>query len=366
MPYEPNFNDPRTRARMKRAMGFACAVMSETKPHPWSTRYIDKYFGMATNPLSQYLRNTLLICTDDYYKFNVPGERGICKKYILNKQGVDSLMGQLKINTTSYYPIVIQVAQTDHNKELESGQFEYKDLSNRLWHPLQRYRKQHRTQILSDHGYLHDYDIECAAPTLIHQYAQHLGMDLYLFALNKYLTDRTEIRNELAHELELDPAAIKEIINALFCGAVISNNKDHSDIYQILNGDLARIEFLKQHKFINELISDIKTCWEYITPTLSRRRNAKTNRLIKITCQQKWNVYFELERVIITSVRRYLDKREVKYFLIHDGWTCESEIDRNELCEYVRNQTGFDVKFDYMKLTQPVYYPIVIHLLKGE
>jgi hypothetical protein len=365
MNYTPNFNDPRTIARIKQAMGFACGVMSLTKPHGWSSRYIDKYFGMSGRPLSKYLRNTLLICTDEFYLFNQSNPKeNKCKEYILNLEGVKRLTGVLMNNNIQLYPSVVEVAQEPHKEELETGVFTYKDLSNRFWHPLQKYRKCYRTQILTDHGYLHDYDIECAAPTLIHQHAQHLGMDLYLFALNKYLADRTHIRQQLAHKLELDTCAVKEIINALFAGARISCHTD-SDIYHILNGDLARIEFLKQDEFITELRNDIDICWEYITPTLSRRRNAKTNRLLPIISKQKWNVYFELERVIINSVRTYLDEREVKHFLIHDGWTCESEINKNELIEYVRNQTGFDVKFDYVKLTQSSNYPSVTDLLKG-
>jgi hypothetical protein len=68
--YQPNFNDPRVLSRIKTALGFACAVMSETKSHPWSSRYIDKFFGSQRNDLSKYLRKTLLICTDEFYRFN--------------------------------------------------------------------------------------------------------------------------------------------------------------------------------------------------------------------------------------------------------------------------------------------------------
>jgi len=364
--YEPNFNDPRVIARCKQALGFSCGVMSLTKPHSWSTRYIDKYFGSSKHPLSKYLRKTLLICTDEHFSFNIPGEQGKCKEYILNKQGVEFLTGILKNNNISIipycatsfeedknndiqlYPIVVEVAKKDHIDELTSGNFEYNDISNRLWHPLQRYRKQYRTQILNDAGYLYDYDIECCAPTLIHQYAQQLGMDEYLFALNKYLVDRTSIRNKLAQGLELEPAAAKEIINALFAGARIANHKK-ADIYHILNGDKARIEYLKEDKFLTELRADIKTCWDYITPTLSRRCKITSNRLLPITSKQKWNVYFELERQVINSVRNYLDEADIKYFLMHDGWRSNREVDRNELTEYVRNQTGFDIKFDYDK-----------------
>jgi len=352
MSYTPNFSDPRVIARCKRAIGFACGVMSKTKGHPWSTRYVDQFFGQSTTDISKYLRDTLLICTDEFYRFGSDDPKmNKCKEYKLNENGLNYLLEALKINITIIYPIVYDLAKETHEQELASGNFTYKDQSSRLWHPLQRYRKQHRTQILCDSGYTHDYDIQTCAPTLILQKAQQLDMDEYCFAINRYLKEKTQIRDELALALELESAAIKEIINALFAGAIISNHKD-SDIYHILAGDRARIDYLKQDPFITELRSDIKKCWDVINTTIPRRRNSATNRLLKISSRQKWNVYFALERVVLNSVRNYLDNNSVRYFLIHDGWTCASEIDLNELELHVKNETGYSIKFDYKKLTQ--------------
>jgi hypothetical protein len=270
---------------------------------------------------------------------------------VLNNTGVRYLREALKINNIQLYPIVYDLARTEHSDALATGNFPYKDQSNRLWHPLQRYRKQYRTKILADAGYTHDYDIECCAPTLIHQYAQKCGMDEYLFALRRYLTDRTAVRIELAQALELETAAAKEVVTALFAGAPITTRKE-SDISQILNGDLARIEYLKQDPYVQQLVADIKICWDYIKPSMMRRTKTQKNgreRLIAVSCKNKWNVYFELERVVINSVRTYLEERSIRHFLIHDGWTCEKEIDRDELGNYVRTHTGYEVKFEYTK-----------------
>jgi len=359
--YLPNFNDPRCQSRVKRALGFACGVMSETKSHPWSTRYIDKYFGISSNPLSKYLRDKLLICTDDFYRFGASGQQGICKKYRLNKEGVRFLREQITITNTQLYPIVVEVIKTDHNSELITGQFDYLDKSHRLWHPLQRYRRQHRTGILNEYGYIHHYDIKTCAPTLIHQYAQQIPlvidqkgrwlqgpMDLYLFALRRYLRAKEQVREEIAREMELPIAAVKEIITALFAGAVISRRRD-SDIYQILGGDLPRIQWLKLNPYIQELVSDIKTCWEYIKPTLQVRTKKTSKgsvRRLPINSRQKWRLYFELERQVVESIRTYLDQRSIRYFLIHDGFSCDTQIDQQDLRDYVRNQCGFDLEFE--------------------
>ena len=113
--YQPNFNNPRVVSRCKLALGFACGVISETKSHPWSTRYIDKYFGMSSRPLSKWLRKTLLICTDEFYEFNIPGKQGICKKYILNVEGMRFLREALKIDNIQLYPIVTVVVEEHTN-----------------------------------------------------------------------------------------------------------------------------------------------------------------------------------------------------------------------------------------------------------
>jgi hypothetical protein len=264
---------------------------------------------------------------------------------------------------------VLQVAKSDHLAELESGVFTYNDKSNRLWHPLQRYRKQMRTEILADHGYQHHYDISTCAPQLIHQYSQQIPevlapegkrqrikwqqgpMDLYLFALRRYLKEKEVVRAEIAQALDLPIQAVKELINALFAGAVISANKD-SDIYHILAGDVARIRWLQQDPYTQELVSDIKTCWEYIRPVMqmrTKKTKSGQERRLPITSRQKWLLYFELERSVIDSVRTYLSERSIRHFLIHDGWSCDQEINQIELSEYVRDQTGFVLTFDYDK-----------------
>jgi predicted transcriptional regulator len=350
MAYVPNFTDPRVKSRATRALGFASGVMSTTKSHAWSSRYIDRYFGVSSNPLSRYLRELLLICTDDFYVFNSP--RNKCKEYRLNSAGVRILSEHLKSSNTTTYPSVLQVVRDDHAGELSTGNFAYKDQSNRLWHPLQRYRKQHKQQILQDYNYTHQYDIECCAPTLILQASQQAGMDLWLAAMSEYLDHKRAVREQLAQELELDVSAVKEVINALFAGAVISRNTE-SDIYHILAGDVARIEFLKENEFIQQLKQDIKTCWEYLRPAMQKRTRTTakgTERLLPVTSKQKWHLYFELERRAMDSVRTYLDLTGNRYFLEHDGWTCENPCDVDCLRIHVLNETGFDLKFEYQNL----------------
>jgi hypothetical protein len=369
MSYNPNINDPRVYKRIKKALGFVNSHLSDTKSHPWSTRYIDKYLGHQGNDLSIWLRTKLLICTNDRYS----KDTGICKEYIKNKTGVNELVSLLSLIIS--YPSVIQVGQTtvsvseiaidfinqEYHDELKHKTFKYKDQSSRLWHPLQRIRKEYKQIVFAQNELTHQYDIECCAPTLIHQHSQQIPeiiidnkyiqgpMDLYLFALRKYLIDRNQIRNVLATETEITYEQAKVIVNALLMGAQLGNNQD-SDIYQILNGDKARIEFLKQHPYIKELREDIKTCWDYIKPTLSRKQittKSGKQRMLPISSKQKAIVYFDLERKVLNSIKDYMDKTNNQYFLEHDGFVCKEEINKEELYKWVHNSTGFIINLNH-------------------
>lgn len=365
--YQPNFKDPRVLGRMRHAYGFARAVLGTT-PHNWSTRYIDRYFGHQGNNLSQWLRRRLLTCTSDRYS----QDRGECKEYRLNQAGADYIRNILQGHDADYTPTEFQqefANITNHQfdqevvqafalrawgPELASKNFTYEDKSLRLWHPLQNVRKQQRERIFADHGLCYQYDIVAAAPTLIHQHAQQqqVPMDLYLFALRRYLQDRQAVRVQIAQELEIDIKAAKVLVNAMFCGAKIGLGPDRA-ISQLLAHDQAKVQWLKENKYIQELKADIRTCWQYIQPSMMRRsiidKNNKS-RLLAITSREKWQRYFQLERTCIMAIRSYLVETNNDYFLEHDGWSCIKSVDLEQLASYVYQSTGFQLNFEVKKI----------------
>jgi len=355
MSYKPNFNDPRVVKKIKTAVGFVGACFSATKPHQWSTRYMDKHFGQQQNDLSKWLRNELVICTNERYTMGT----NHCKEYIKNSTGYNNLVSLL-IPSTSY-PSVLQVGnlvtewvKDEYKDELQSKDFNYTDKSSRLWHPLQRVRKEHKMVVFSESGLKYQYDIECCAPTLIHQYSQMLDdpMDLYLPALTKYIKDRKSIREQIASEADIPPEIAKEIISALVNGAQLGMNYK-SDIYRVLKGDRARIEFLKEHEYIKQLRADMKVCWSYIKQTLPVITKPDKNGKLRtrpVSSKQKAGVYFDLERVVLNSVIDYLKSTNNKYFLEHDGWVCTEEINTDELVKWVKVHTGYDINLDKVVL----------------
>lgn len=376
MTYTPDFADPRVKRRIKKAVGFATACISSEQAHSWSTRYIDKHFGVSSNPLSKYLRDRLLTCTDHHYSVLTKTS----KKYKLNLQGVNFLESKLvsAATHTVSYPCVLQVqssavawAREQFKSELSTKIFRYDNKSNRNWHPLQRVRRAVKREVFRDSDLKYQYDIQCCAQTLLLQYSQQIPelldpvklvgpqnnkralwlqgpMDLWLPNIQAYLADRTTLRTELSLRAEITPELSKEIINALFAGAGISLN-ENTDIYQLLQGDIARIHYLKQDPVISGLRDEIKTMWEYISPVLQKRTYITKTGQVRTspkTSKQKWNLYFELEMTVLSAVIDYLTETNNKFFTEHDGWVCEFEVDQTELIDFVRNKTGFDIKLD--------------------
>lgn len=395
MLYKPNFTDKRIIKRIRNAYGFTKGALSTTEQHMWAKVVLDKHIGRTNDNLGNYLRNILLICTDSRYRFNI--KKGISKQYIANQQGLDYLRDILygstvqefthwaqnngnKKNTIPHpsttpsvrllfdHYCVNKFIEEEYGQQLETLNFNYTDKSNRLWHPIQNIKKEYKKTIFATHKLNYQYDIDTCAPTLLHQYSHKLDMDLYLFALRKYLMDKQMVRNQLAKELDLNPQVIKIIINALFCGARIGFGD--FDLSRLLNHDKIKIQSLKDHPFIIELRSDIKIMWSYIEPSMAKAYTTTKSgkqRKVALSSKKKWQLYFELERQVLNQVQDYLRLTNNRYFLEHDGWATEHQINEYELNEYIKNNIGFDVKFKMEQLeytTHPTTTPSV-RLLYG-
>ncbi len=360
MTYKPNFADPRVQQRLVRAVAFCKKYLREDRPQALGTRWIHHTdnFGNQRHPLSRYLRETLLVCVDERYN----KDQGTTKKYRLNGLGLKFLEELVaKTNTQTTYSVAHLTEQ--FSAELTQG-ISYKLSSDRQWHWLQSHRRDLKRQVLAATGLVHNYDIVCACPNLLHQYSSQIPeiildgnwqqgpMDLYLFYLRDYLKRRSEIRHQLAQEAEVDEQVIKRLINGMFQGGQISAYTQ-SRSFTELDGDLAKIKFLQQHEFVVGLKQDIKVIWEYLAPVMYRsttKTKQGTTKRLAITGRQKTELYRSLERRVLNSIEFYLKETDNRYFLEHDGWTCRDEIDQIQLGNFVRDRTGFDLEFEYEKL----------------
>lgn len=338
--YQPNFNDPRVSARVMQSLHWTKKYISPTKSNWLATREIDRHLGSQRNDLSKYLRGKLLICTSERYS----KEHKKCKEYRLNQEGFDYLMTQT--NKQLHYSVV--EVSDDLVEQLKTGDFQYNDSSNRLFNPIQNIKREPKRILLKEHGYNYEYDIQCCAYSLIVQYAQRCGMDEYPCAVHEYIKNRKQIRERISKECEIDEDVVKRIINGLLQGAIISHD-EQTTIIKELGGDHSRIEWIKQDEFIQELKKDIKMIWSYIRPHMQLRTITTKSGITKrvpISSKQKTCVYRELERQVLNEVRNFLEESSQRYFLEHDGWTCERELDINELINFVQTRTGYLIYID--------------------
>ena len=327
--YQPNINDPRVRTRITQALSWVNHYVKEDTPNWLSTREIDRHLGHSGRDLGQYLRTELLTCIDNHWNY----QTGKCKSYIRNQTGVDNLTQLLNGNTVP----VVTIPQTLID-QLDSGEFNYEEKADRLFTAWQNIPKRIRNPKMAEQGYRHHYDIQCAAPTLLLQYARQCGLTKETPHLDLYLDDRSFVRQELALQTHLTESEIKEIINALINGASLSHRLG-SSILTITKNRHIVVDLLQANEYLTELRTEIKMMWTAIKSYrgISSRLNART----------KSAVYREIEKEIILEVKKFMKKTKNKSLLIHDGWICKEVVDLVALRSYVRSQTGYVIEIDW-------------------
>jgi hypothetical protein len=345
MTYTPNLNDPRVKKRIRRALGFACSSLSENKGRAWARVELDRHFGTQNHDLSKWLRSKLLVKDSDRYSM----DQGLCKQYTLNIEGVLALQELYNVVNIVKFPSVAQVqeivqntgiawAKEQYGTQIQSGVFEYKDKSNRLWNDIQRLPTEIRRPLFAEQGYHWEYDIRACAPTLIYQKARNEGMTRPTPTLTAFLEDRQLYRQALSERLDCTEQQAKQIITALFSGAKLGPGNAIADV---LNNDMAKLAILKNNTWIKELRKDIKKCWDAIK---------SSEKSLRLRSRDKWMIYFELERSVMNVVRTELNKLSVRYFLEHDGWRCDSHVNEYDLRLAVKKRTGYSVEFDCVRI----------------
>jgi len=336
MNYTPNFNDPRVVSRCSKALAYACGVFtSETM---MSQQSISKRFGQAQTDLGKWLRHKLLIITDTHYS----DAAGISIKYIINIDGANQLFKLLfpnipftPVNTTT---LVVNEAVKEFTDELITGDFIYREKSDRMWHDLQWYRKEYKQRTLKQTGYNHEYDIEAAAQSLLYQDAVMFHNLKPQAIIKDYIKNKSVIRNTLAIELHTTPDNVKKIITAIFAGAKIGINEDFQ-LFKDLDRDVALINRIKDSEYINQMRVSVRELWR-VLPINDRR-----------VSREKWTYYFAIELKVLREVVKYLKRTNNKHFREHDGWTTEFEIDEYQLIRHVREHTGYVISLSHMHLT---------------
>lgn len=371
MSYQPKLHDLRVYKRTRKATGFAISILENGITKHLSRTLLDKHFGTQGRPLGRYLREKLLICTDDNYS----KKKKITKQYRLNAQGAAELREKLrssrhhnsiltrkapkeaKDNYQQNIDIVNEEEEFvrdyfdyEYHKQLTTGNITYNIKSDRFWNSLQSLPRTIRTKLLAEYGYVHQYDIESAAPTLLYQYARMKGLTKTLPAYERYLECKDQIRTELAILLDIPKEAVKELLTAILNGAHFGFNPDFSTT-KLLNWDFRKIDTLKHNDFFMAFREDVKEIWNILSKEIQPKfiilKKTGKKRKLPINSKQKAALYRELERSFIQLLHAYLHTKSNHHLLEHDGWTSKVPVDLQELHDLVHEQLGFKLKFSY-------------------
>jgi hypothetical protein len=280
-----------------------------------------------------------MITTDNWFN----AQTGQCKKYQLSVEGLN------KIKALAGLEQFVPELSSDLSHQLESGEFEYTAKSDRIYNPIQQISKQTRGTLLANRGYRYNYDIEAAAPTLLLQRAQQIDHTQTFTALQHYVSNRSQVRSELAQQCEISQDKIKFVINAMLQGAVISCYQ-HGKIFQELDCDYNAIKKLQNNATVSALKTDIKLLWSILRRDLPEKHitlaSGKTRRA-RLNGKDKSGYYRVIENQVGKVIQKTLRKQHIKFLWIHDGWCCDGIIDPREVETQVRRATGYTVKIDY-------------------
>ncbi|HET8687333.1 MAG TPA: hypothetical protein VFM18_11815 [Methanosarcina sp.] len=356
MSYTPNFKDPRIIKRCEKALTFVKTRLSSDidmdKEIGQKTLY--KAFGSPNSKTSKYLRELLLTPVNKKYCFGVSpitGEaQSRCKSYVRNDIGVNFLIEQIRPQVlkdiTLITTIVTDLENTVQNTlksefgtQLESGEFSYTTKEHRKWTPIQQIKKEHKKPLYASYGYVFEYDINSAAPSLLYQAALKQNPSLKLPFIAEFLDSKTEIRNEVSTGAEISKNDAKTIINSLFFGAQL-----HRSAMQLLKYDKARVQYLKEHEFLTGLRKDITKLWRTLKPI------AAWNTKNKLSATEKARFYFQQEELVRNAVERYLVANKIKHVLEHDGWICTEFVETNVFEELIQNDTGYNVSLSFNEI----------------
>lgn len=325
--YQPNFSDPRVKSRAIKALEFVDRIRG--RDHQWlSSREIQRHMGSMSRPLGKYLKSLLLTCTDSYYNM----QTGRCQRYRVNAAGFNELRQRLHLP---------EIVITDQNlEELATGDFQYKTQGHRDYHRLQNIPRRLKKPLLARHGYRHEYDIRCAAHTLILQRARSLGFSRKTPLLDQYISDRTSVRRDLSERLGISTEVVKKILTAILKGAKISAWHDNH-IFSYVEYNRLMIEHLRDDAWIKQYQKEVSAMWRSV------RKSMTLGFKERFTSKMKSEIYRSLEQSVREVVKTHVRKDKNKVFFEHDGWSTEKAIDTVRLIWEVKKHTGFVIELDW-------------------
>jgi hypothetical protein len=349
----PNFNDPRVRRRMELALGWVLTQMSvEEKPKPLYSRDIGapNALGPLNQSLPRWLKYHLLTCVNDAYSM----DRGTCKTYILNLEGTRMVAEILGYNvftglSKDLEKLQMQLGVEYMHKHFDIDNIQYREVSNRYWNKIQNIRRTTRNKFLSDNGLTEQYDIQCAAQSLIYQtYLMHT--DKRLMMIENYITNRSDIRKKIANDVDISVSNVKQLLTAMNNNSRLQAHM-RCETYHLADYSPRKVHLFNNHPSVVYLKAETSQMWKELGKHMVRETTTTSNgttRKVNLNGSSKSQLYFSLEKQVMDVAYAYLDSINKKYIRLHDAFVTQpiSQSDVTQITNQIKSITGYDVILD--------------------
>jgi len=338
MSYTPNFKNQAVKNRIQKCVEFVDSHIKSGETKQISKVLLEQYFSNCSRQPSKWIYNFLLEVVDPHYNMSI----GKCKIY-RKRPGAVKELRRLAGLSDEYVP------SAELQQQIDTGEFEYSEKSDRWYSTAQYISSERRSRLLANNGYKHSYDIKAAAPAILFQRARQVNRDFQAPALENYIKNRSQVRQQIAREADTTPDVVKDVINSLLQGSILTTFST-SKLFQKLNSDYQLVQRFKQSETLNSLRADLRDLWKCLRDEFERTYYFDCNnrkRTHRLSARDKSAYYRKFENEVARVIQRYLNKHSVRFLWVHDGWQCDKAIDPNELCARVRQQTGFVIELDW-------------------
>ena len=222
-------------------------------------------------------------------------------------------------------------------EEVRTGRYTAKNAT------LQGYHKSVRYAALKG---CYEYDINAAHQNILIQLLEQRNLDFpELKVVRDYVKDKQQIRNDLSAELQTPIETVKEIINALTYGAILSSNKKYS-LYDICEGDKDLIGRVITKPWLIKLTKALEISHNRLIGDDKSIKNAVgiQSELLERRSQVMAHLLQGYERLVLDALIKHSKPTNVA-LLIHDCIVYYTPKNTSDLSRIVFEETGFNLSF---------------------
>lgn len=244
------------------------------------------------------------------------------------------------------------LSQFVDSTEFATGEFTYTKSKNqylsRRYHPAQSLKKEVRSHLLAQNGYVYQVDIKSTYPVLLAQLVEEARQLAPVLpetpCLDAIARDPDGLRRRLALALGTSVGLVKAVLSALLFGARLSAPvgavrdacAGDDELLMRVRNCAFFVEYEKELKLLNKLLPGV------VRLRMDKRMDwmdCPTNKFIHSMCEN-------LEAKVIDTICEFIKNLGGKTFLIHDCVATDFDISEFVLLieEYVFEKTSYRIK----------------------